>query len=173
MTRTLLTIAILAVFAAAISANCAYACPFCGAPSLSLAEQMEQSDAVVLVKWTGGIKPTEESAGETEYEVIEVAKGPADQVKPGQAVKLVRYRAGKVTDLYVLMGTIGKSLEWGSPMEVNKISYEYMVKAPKSKVDPTTRLKYFMQYLEHEDTLISNDAYAEFAAARYQDIIPL
>ena len=172
MTRTLLS-AFLAIFAVTTSIDSVEACPFCGAPSLSLAEQMEQSDVVVRVKWKGGTKPTEESAGETLYEVVDVAKGPSTQVKKGDTIKLVRYRAGKETDQFVLMATIGKSLEWGSPLEVSKMGYDYMVKAPKPKVTPTTRLKYFMRYLEHPDILISNDAYAEFAAARYQDIVPL
>lgn len=172
MTRTLLS-AFLAIFAVTTSIDSVEACPFCRAPSLSLAEQMEQSDVVVRVKWKGGTKPTEESAGETLYEVVDVAKGPSAQVKKGDTIKLVRYRAGKETDQFVLMATIGKSLEWGSPLEVSKMGYDYMVKAPKPKVTPTTRLKYFMRYLEHPDILISNDAYAEFAAARYQDIVPL
>ncbi len=163
MTRFSLSLAVVA-FAAMTSVT--LACPFCGAPSLTLAEQMIESDAVVLAKWAGGEKPTDETAGSTNYEIVDIAKGAGDLLKKGQKVSLIRYRAGKAEDLFVLMGTTGKTVEWGSPLDVSKAGYDYLTKAPSPKSDPTKRLRYFLQYLEHEDVLISNDAYAEFAAAR-------
>lgn len=168
-----LTSVLLAIVAVALIASPVMACPFCGAPSLTLAEQMVESDAVVLAKWTGGTKPTEETAGSTDYEVIEIAKGASEQLKKGQKINLIRYRAGKENDLFVLMGSAGKTIEWSSPLDITRAGYDYMVKSPSPKTDPTKRLRYFLKYLEHDDLLISNDAYAEFAAARYEDITPL
>ena len=47
---------------------------------------------------------------------------------------------------------------------------------PSPVTDPkaqTERLMYFLPYFEHSDLLVSNDAFAEFAAAPYDVIVPL
>ena len=93
-------------FAAAVvflTAGAAMACPFCSAPSLTLSEQVEQSDAVALVKWTDGTKPDDERAGSTEYEVIEVVRNTGDPVGKGDKITLARYRSGQPGDLLALV----------------------------------------------------------------------
>ena len=62
-------------------ASVARCCPFCSAPSLTLAEQMAQADAAVLVQWVGGKKATEKSAGETVYEIRQIVRNHKNELK--------------------------------------------------------------------------------------------
>lgn len=158
-----------------LSSTTTLACPFCSAPSLTLTEQLTQSDAAALVTWSGGTPAQGQDGGSTEYEVLEVVQQPAGgKLAKGSKVSLVRYRAGKKGDLFLLLGTKGGAvIDWGSPMEVTKESFAYMKNAPKPEVPTVERLKYFLKYLEHPDQMISTDAYGEFANAAYGDITPL
>lgn len=153
-----------------MQAYASYLCPFCSAPSLTLTEQVSQSDAVVLVQWVSGKKPTDQEPGVTIYQIMDVTRDLKKPVTKGKKIQLTRYRAGKKGDLFVLMGTEGKTVDWGSPVEVTDASYKYMTDAPSPETETAKRLEYFINYLEHEDQLVSNDAYAEFANAPYEDI---
>uniref|UniRef100_A0A7C4LN99 Uncharacterized protein n=1 Tax=Schlesneria paludicola TaxID=360056 RepID=A0A7C4LN99_9PLAN len=150
-------------------------CPFCSAPSLTMAEQLAQSDAVLLVKWVGGKPAAGNDGGTTDFEIVEVVKQPSGSgFKPGGALSLVRYRAAKAGTLFLLLGTKGGAvIDWGSPLEVTVESFTYMKQAPSPDVPTTKRLKYFMKYLEAADQTIATDAYGEFANAPYADITPL
>ena len=166
--------AFLLATAAVLSSTVATACPFCSAPSLTLSEQISQADAVVLVKWVDGRKPTEESPGFTEYEIIEIAKSSADDgLSKKQVIKLPRYRAAEKGDLFVINGIRGEKIEWESALEVTETSYQYMTQAPTPEEASSKRLSYFVRFLEYPDTTIANDAYGEFANAPYEDITPL
>ncbi|MDA0834408.1 MAG: hypothetical protein O2955_06185 [Planctomycetota bacterium] len=152
----------------------ALACPFCSAPSLTLSEQVAQADVVVLVQWTDAVKGNKESAGATTYEVLDIVRAPqAGAPKKGEKIELVRYRAGKEGDLFVLLGTKTGKLEWGSPLDVSEASYEYIKLAPSPELPIQKRLAYFLKYLEYPDLLVANDAYAEFANAPYHEIAAL
>lgn len=151
----------------------ALSCPFCSAPSLTLAEQLAQADAAVLVKWVGGEKATDKSAGETRYEVTEVVRSSKVAPKVGDTVTLPRYRESKVGDQFLLLGNKGASVEWGSPLEVSRTTFDYIAKAPNPDVPTTKRLEYYVKFLEHSDQMIANDAYGEFANAPYEDITKL
>lgn len=149
------------------------ACPFCSAPSLTLSEQIAQSDAVLLVEWSTGLQAKGKSPGNTDYKVSKIAKVPSGALKVGDQVKLVRYRAAKKGDLFLLLGNQAKSLEWGSPIEVSAASFSYLEKLPAPDESIEKRLSFYLKYLEFPDPLVSNDAYAEFANAPYKDIAKL
>ncbi len=152
------------------SARC---CPFCSAPSLTLSEQLAQSDAAVLVQWVEATKPEEKSTGKTTYAIVEVARGPKAMLKKDDKLTVPRFRAGKKGDLFLLFGTKDKEIEWSSPMEVTETSYQYIAQAPSPETPTRKRLEYFQKFLEFSDQLISNDAYGEFANAPYADIVPV
>lgn len=152
------------------------ACPFCSAPSLTLSEQVAQSDAVALVSWVEGAMGKDQDPGSTVYEVVQLVKAPKGTVEKGSKVTLVRYRAGKPGDLFMLLGTKGmkeNTLDWGSPTEVTDTSFQYIAQAPSPEAPTQKRLAYFLKFLEFPDPLVSNDAYGEFANAPYKDIAPL
>lgn len=168
MYRSLSTAVAILVLAAPV-----LACPFCDAPSLTLAEVLDQSEVVLLAEWAGGTKPEGETVGTTEYRVVNVTKGPEGTFDEGDRVSLVRYRPGMQGELVLLTGTQGRKLEWDPPMPVTKSIYQYIVRAPKPELPWSERLPYYVDFLEFPDQTIASDAYGEFANAPYDDIADL
>ena len=171
--RTATTILLTAALLIAAAVSTVQACPFCEAPSLTLSEQLAQADAAVLVQWVEGTKPTDKLAGSTVYEVKQIVRNHKDTVKVGDRVTLRRYRSSKVGDLFMLMGSKGVSIDWGSPLEVTETGFNYISQAPSPEVPTTKRLEYFVRFLEYPDQMIGTDAYGEFANAPYKDITAL
>jgi hypothetical protein len=158
---------------AASVATQAIGCPFCSAPSQTLAEQVAQADSVCLVQFVKGEPAKDQDPGTSTYEVLQVVKSPKDAVKKGDHINLARYRAGKSGDLFLVMGTrAGKenAIEWGSPTEITEPAFAYVAQAPAPEMPTTKRLKYFVRFLEFPDQLVANDAFGEFANAPYKDI---
>ncbi len=150
------------------------ACPFCSAPSLTLTEQLSQSDVAVLAQWKEAEKGTLEKAGKTVFEVKEIVRqADKDKLKVGDQITINRHRPGKKGNLFLLLGTKGTEVDWGDPIEVTETSFHYISQAPAPEEKTSKRLKYFLKFLEYPDQMISNDAYAEFANAPYEDITPL
>lgn len=173
----------LILFAAALGAlftwsAAASACEFCSAPSLTLSEQLDQADAVALVKWisTQKAKPKSEDGdtpaqlAKTTYEVVEVVKNSGDSLKEKSEIVLPEYHPGKAGDLAMLFGLQATSLEWGQPIEVTEASFKYISKAPSPKEPLVKRLEFYLGYLEFPDDLVANDAYGEFANAPFVEI---
>ena len=170
------TTCLVIVFAVLFAWNSADSCPFCSAPSLTLSEQVAQADAVVLVKWVGGQAAKVSDAGSTEFEVVDVVHQlEGGKLAKGSKINLVRYRAAKPGDQFMLFGTKveAAAIEWGSPLEVSQSAYNYMRSTPKPTLQAGERLKYFLKYLETEDKMISDDAFGEFANAAYADVAKL
>ncbi|MCA9019109.1 MAG: hypothetical protein KDA74_03135 [Planctomycetaceae bacterium] len=152
------------------------ACPFCSAPTLTLAEQLQASQSTALVQWVGGKEadPDEGFAGVTEYEIVRMVNDESSTLKKGERVTLERYRQAGKGDLFLLLGNvIDEKIEWSSPLEVTETSFNYIVQAPSTDAPTTERLRYYMKFLEYPDELIATDAYGEFANAPYADITPL
>lgn len=151
------------------------ACPFCSAPSLTLSEQVAQADAVILVKWVSGEPAKLSDAGSTEFEVVEVVQQPDNgKLAKGGKINLIRYRASKPGDQFMLFGTkVESAIEWGSPMEVTKTAFQYIKDTPKPGLNAGDRLPYFIKYLETSDRMIADDAFGEFANAAYADVAKL
>ncbi|MBL8852150.1 MAG: hypothetical protein JNG89_20930 [Planctomycetaceae bacterium] len=164
------------LFAVAAPASAALVCcPFCEAPSLTLAEQLGQSDVSVLVQWVEAQSPDKDKgfAGSTTYEVVEVVRDVAQAYPAGTKVVLDRERAGQPGDLFILLGTKGANVEWASPLSVSETSYQYIKQAPSKETPVAERLKYYTRFLEYQDPMVSADAYSEFANAPYKDIAPI
>lgn len=150
------------------------ACPFCSAPSLTLTEQLSQSDVAVLTQWTSAEKGNLEKAGKTVFEIKEIVRqSDKNKFKVGDKITINRHRPGKKGNLFLLLGTKGAEIDWGDPIEVTETSYHYISQAPPPEEKTSKRLRYFLKFLEFPDQMISNDAYAEFANAPYEDIATL
>jgi hypothetical protein len=63
-----------------------------------------------------------------------------------------------------------KVLKWDFHEQCTQAGFEYVIAAPPLDKDASTRLKYFIPYLEHSDPLVATDAWGEFANAEYKDI---
>ena len=169
----LVTVCLLALVLAVSVSSSSVACPFCSAPSLTLCEQLNMSDAAVLVEWADG-KPADRDkgfAGSTQYSILKVVHDSSGNLKVGGKIHIERYRAAKAGDMFLLLGTKTTELEWGSPLEVTETSFNYITQAPSKEAAAQQRLIYFLKFLEFSDTIVADDAYGEFANAQYKDIV--
>lgn len=171
---TVFALVMLAAFGLLVST--VHACPFCSAPSLTLSEQLAQSDAVALVQWVKGTRPKGQTPGSTTFEIVRLEKNPSNVLEKSQRITLNRYRAGDPGELFLLTGTVtgqDVKIEWSSPLEVTETSFNYIAGAPLPEAPTQERLAYFVKFLEYPDRLVADDAYAEFANAPYKHIAPL
>lgn len=150
----------------------ARACPFCPAALMTLSEQLEQANAAALGQWVSAEKATEDKRGASTFQLRQLVKGPKSLAK-GLKVTADGYQAGKPGDLFFLLGfevDKGTELIWGTALSVTEASFGYIAKAPPREAPPATRLPYYLKFLEDPDSQVSNDAFAEFANAEYQDV---
>jgi hypothetical protein len=149
-------------------------CDICGAQSVTLSEQVSLSDMVVLVTWVEATKTsnrdTEPRFSSTVYQLKRVIRGPKGQFKLGTRITLAGYRRGNIGDQFLLFGSQGTVMEWSSPLAVSQKSYKYITNAPLLNLTAAKRLAYFVNYLEDSDSMVSNDAHAEFVNAPFKDI---
>ncbi len=164
----------------------ATACPFCSAPSLTLAEQIAGSDAAVIAHWESETPAKGQDIGLTHFVVVEVLSNraslggddagprPVSKVTPEDKITTARAQKGTTDDLFLLTATIvNDRLEWASPIPLDATAVKYLKTSPHPSAPVAERLKFFMQYLEAPNQLVGDDAYAEFANAPYDDIAPL
>lgn len=150
------------------------ACPFCSGPSRTLTEQLSQSEVTVLVKWIETEKGTLEKSGRTTFEIKEVVRqSDKDKRKVGDQIVINRHCLGAKGQLFLLLETKETSMHMGSPIQTSEVCFHYISQAPPAKEETSKRLRYFLNYLEHSDPMIANDAFAEFANAPYEEIASL
>lgn len=191
---------------ASMSVGSAYvaACPFCSAPSLTLSEQLNQSQVAATAEWVSAVVPDGEHVASTTFKVRDVLVG--KEVKAGELVTVDSYRTGDAGDLFLILantpdaasettptfsndGADGDGLgiapvaetavpgqgglQWSAPIEISEAAAKYLAKLPAPGTPAIDRLVFFMNYLEHPDDTVGNDAYAEFASSPYDVIVPL
>ncbi len=64
-------------------------------------------------------------------------------------------------------------IDWSTPLPLSKEGVEYIKQLIPLPAKGAERLLFFMAYLEHEDPLLAQDAYDEFARAPYAMILEL
>ncbi|WP_235034091.1 hypothetical protein [Roseiconus lacunae] len=158
-----------AVMIAAIAIGpIASACPFCESVQQTIRQQSETMDAVVIASSLDGELTRNLTTGVVKMKVEKVLKG-GEHVKAGQTVDAIYFGKVEVGRRFLLSGVDPPNLQW-SCLPVNERNEEYIVKATEIEDDPVARLRFFRQYLEDEDPLISRDAYDEFASTPYEEI---
>lgn len=179
LTQRIFAIALTATVMSAVgltSVNCLVACPFCDAPQLTMAEMIDQSDHLLLGEWIQGTRPTSESAGSVEFRIVEVGRSQDDLLQVDQTITLPFYVSGEAGEQFALMGPGTDFLNWQPPELVSEGAWEYIRSCPIPEKEPerrSERLAWFLQYLEHPEVIVANDAYGEFASAPYKTIRPL
>ena len=142
------------------------ACPFCSAVSQTLRQEMEVMDAVVIASCTQSDATRNRSTGETAMRIEKVLKG-AKNVKVGDEIMAVYYGEVAVGRRFMLSGVDPPDLQW-SCLPVTKRGEAYVVKvAELAEKDSTERLRFYRDYLQDEESMLSRDAYDEFAIAPY------
>jgi hypothetical protein len=146
------------------------ACPFCSAPSVAFSEQISKADVFLLVKFDSAKRSEGDDLGSTTYEIVTVPKDRTEGFKKSDKLTLERYREGEPGELAVVFGNKFEKMEWSDPVALSEAGYEYLTHMPPFDAPATVRLPYFLNYLEHPDQAIANDAMSEFAMTPYEQV---
>ncbi len=143
------------------------ACPFCAATAQTLRQEMATMDVVVL----GELVTTgeEDINGSADFKVIHVWKGD-DKVAKSSKVNAPYFGPGKSKKNFLLMGVGADEVLWSSPLPISSDTEKYLQEIAQLPDDMTVRLKYYLQFLEHSESMLARDAYDEFAQAPYDDV---
>ncbi|MFK7777261.1 MAG: hypothetical protein QM501_03920 [Gimesia sp.] len=147
------------------------ACPFCPGPSTPLTEKLSQSEVAILGVWVSAKEGTFKKSGNTVFEVKEIVhQTNQSPFKVGDPATYPRHRVGKQGALFLLLGSKGTKMLWEPPIEITEPCFHYMTHAPPLKEKTSTRLRYFLKFLENPDQKIATDAFAEFSNAPFKEI---
>ncbi len=168
---------ILAITALVAAPRPAEACPFCVSQGQTLAGEVAQAD-FILYGTLGNAVPAAEGfgAGTTELNVELVIK-PHDVIKGKKIVTIPRYvPPPKEKVKYLIFFNYNPADGTLDPYRGEQVSADsqlpdYLKGAIEVREkDIPTRLAYFFKHLEDKDSVISSDAYSEFASADYKDV---
>ncbi|GIW98402.1 MAG: hypothetical protein KatS3mg111_1735 [Pirellulaceae bacterium] len=143
----------------------AMACPFCSAVSQTLRQEMASTDAVVIAR----IVPGSETESTAQFLIERVIQGDG-LVKPEQVITVNYFGKAKPEQRFLLMGVDPPELLWSSPLPISETAIDYVQSIKKLPEDPIARLKFYLPYLEHPDSMLARDAYDEFASAPYGEL---
>lgn len=142
----------------------ALACPFCSAVSQTIRQEIGVMDAVVLAETTLDSIRNEES-GEVKMKVVRVFKG-EEHVAAETFVTVVYFGEVEAGRRFMLSGVDPPNIQW-SALPLTKESEAYVLKVTQLPDDGLERLKFFQNYLQSEDPMLSRDSYDEFAITPY------
>jgi hypothetical protein len=148
------------------------ACPNCPNLGPPLAEQIDTADAALIVVWREGEKGDIDRglSGKTVFEIRDVLRDQTGRLKPGQSLTLDSYREGALGDQFLILGSGESEIDWDPPLPMSDAAVRYLRAAPASTAPAAERLAYALRYLDDPDPVITNDAFTEFAAAKYDDV---
>lgn len=141
------------------------ACPFCSAVSQTLRQEMDQTQAVAVASLVAG----SETESEAEFEVLSVIDG-GEFVSVNQRLRVNYFGKAKPEQKFLLMGVDPPDLLWSSPLPISPTAVAYIEAVKALPKDPQVQLEFYLDYLEHPDSLLARDAYDEFASAPYDAI---
>ncbi len=141
-----------------------------------MSEQVAGSDAALLASFVKTVKPAgDDSQSAAEFEVVSLIKNFRETIKRGSQITVAESVAGQPGDLFLLLAkTEGREsdiLVWEPPKPITEIGFQYVKQAPPPESPKHKRLRYFLKFLEYPDPLLADDAYTEFAAADYEDLV--
>lgn len=166
------------VACALLAAVPAVACPFCAPMGQTLSGEIAQADFILYGTLTNPVRdpndPTALNKGTTEM-VIDLVIKPHDLVKGKKSITIPRYVPpdGKDFKYLIFFNVINGQIDAyrGEGVPADSKLPEYLKGAIEVREkDMATRLRYFFNYLEDKDLLISSDAYSEFGYADYKDV---
>jgi len=161
-----------AVVACSIPLPATTACPFCSAVGQTLRQEMEVMDAVVIASAMQSDATRNADTGEVQMKIEMVLKG-GEYVEIGHVVKAIYFGDVAKGRRFLLSGVDPSDMQW-SCLPVTPKAEAYLVRIPEmaEKTD-AERLLFYMEYLQHEDSMLSRDAYDEFANAPYSALFEI
>jgi hypothetical protein len=153
-----------------------FACPFCDVATQTLSEEASSADAVVLARQIAEAKPIGEAddpnSGMAKFEIVEVLRG-QDVLGETKQFDVVYFGEFDPQQMFRVVGLGTETLDWTTPLPVSKAAEDYVRKLPTLPPSGVDRMTFFQDYLEHEDPLLAQDAYDEFARSPYEDVLAL
>lgn len=149
----------------------AIACPYCPTTDPTLSTKLQDSDAACVVKFVSSKNGKELSQQTTRFEVVNPFPT-RPKYKKGDRIEVPFGVTAKAGDLFLMIGqSKDDEMEWSLPIPMDELGseYHYLVKAPPPESN-SNRLEYFLEYLDSKIPVISNDAFAEFAQAKFEDV---
>ncbi|MEC8557160.1 MAG: hypothetical protein VXZ82_19325 [Planctomycetota bacterium] len=151
-----------------LSAGNSWACPFCSAVSQTLRQEMSAMDTVAIAK----IIPGSETDSTAQFRVSSIIRGDK-LITTEQKLTINYFGKPKEDQNFLIMGVDPPELLWSSPLPVSDVAVKYVEAIQKLPEENVKRLEFFINYLEHPESLLARDAYDEFASAPYSEIIAL
>ena len=151
------------------------ACPFCSAINLTFAEQIKSNDVVVIAKLIEIPEPVVDPDAElpkSVFEITDVIKG-NDVVGTGMQVRSLLVGRYPIGNEFLIMGVDPPNVSWSTPMKASKRVVTYLQKIQSLPKTGPKRLEFFQKYFEDKESVLAFDAYDEFAAAPYEDVVAL
>ncbi len=143
------------------------ACPFCSASAQTLRQDMQSMDVVglgELVEVAGA-----DINGQAKFRLIKVWRGET-LLKDQRIIEAPYYGPSKSDKKFLLMSVGSDELLWSSPLPVSAEAEKYLEEVGALPEDTPKRLRYYLKYLEHTESLMARDAYEEFAQSPYEDL---
>jgi hypothetical protein len=174
MTRLLLP----AIAGLLLTAGFAPACPFCSPTGTTLTGEVAQADFILYGTLSNAQRdpndPNAFNKGTTDLTIELVIKS-HDMVKDKKKVTIPRYVPpdGKNNKYLVFFNIFNGQLDAyrGESVPADSKLPDYLKGALEVRQkDTITRLRYFFDFLESEDIVISSDAYSEFGYADYKEV---
>ena len=162
-TRVLVGVLVLGTLMAGPIAS---ACPFCSAVSQTLRQEM---DAVVVATALQSDLTRNADTGQIKMRIETVLKG-GELVEAGQEVTAVYFGDVAKGRRFMLSGVDPRDMQW-SCLPLTPKSEKYLEKITQlADKEPSERLLFYYEYLQDEDSMLSRDAYDEFASTPYDEI---
>jgi hypothetical protein len=150
------------------------ACPYCTVESSTLSEDMAASDAVVLAKLTPveGERIIDPDSGKAKFTIEKVLVG-KDKLKDVKEIEVVFFGEPIEGQNYFIRGIGVDELDWNIPIPLSDTAVNYVQELQSLPEKGPDRARYFYDYLQHEDPLLAQDSYDEFARTSYPDILDI
>jgi hypothetical protein len=163
-----------ALLTVALAAASVWACPFCTVTSQTLSEEMASMDAAVIARLSQLPEPPtahalSEEVPKAVFEISAVLKGAAG-VNETQEIRTIIFGQEQVGDQFLVMGVGPPNFDWSTPMKVSERAVKYLQQLGGLPEKGAERLAFFQDYLEDSESLLSRDAYDEFAKAPYSEV---
>lgn len=176
-TQSIYRIAAISAFALASLATGIYliACPFCSAINLTFTEQIKSNDIVVIAKLLETPEPVEDpnkAIPKSLFEITDVIKGETS-VRNGMQFRSLLVGKYPIGHNFLVMGVDPPKVAWSTPMKASDRVVDYLQAIRKLPESGPERLEFFQDYFEDKESVLAFDAYDEFAAAPYEDIVKL
>jgi hypothetical protein len=145
----------------------ANACPFCSSTAQTLRQDMQSMDVVALAEIA---EPSDsEIGGMGSFRLTKIWRG-EKLVGDKRTVEAPYFGPGKSEKKFLMLGGGTEEILWSSPLPVSPTTETYLEEVSKLVDDSSTRLKFYLKYLEHQESMLARDAYEEFAQSPYEEV---